>query len=166
MFQVWACKQVTDLAGTNLNKQIRHGDDHDPYCPSCGICLESCAHVLHCSEVGRVDALHKSIMLISKWMAHIRTDATLGRLIIQYDRGRGELSMVELAGGLDEPYLRFARSQDKIGWRPFMEGMVLKEVLPIQREYATLELRGQEARSWIKGLILKLLEATYRQWLY
>ena len=74
--------------------------------------------------------------------------------------------MVDLAVGLEEPYLRFARSQDRIGWRRFMEGMVSKEVLSIQRDYAGREPRAREAHSWIKGLILKLLETTHGQWLY
>ena len=88
-------------------------------------------HVLACPEVGRVDALQKSITLVLKWLEYVGTDATLGQLFVQFARGRGGLTMVELAEGLDEPYLRFARSQDCIGWRRFMEGMVSKEILAI-----------------------------------
>ena len=34
LFQLWACKQVMEVAGTNLN-QSYYTKGHDPHCPSC-----------------------------------------------------------------------------------------------------------------------------------
>ena len=56
MFQIWACKQVMGVAGTNLF-QSKYRPNHDPMCPSCTRSVESCSHVLHCPEEGRVDTL-------------------------------------------------------------------------------------------------------------
>ncbi len=80
---LWSSKQVTEVAGTNLN-QSQYKEHHDPHCPSCSSSLKSCGHVLMCEEVGRVDALLKSIDLIAIWMKDVGTDKELGRLIIQF----------------------------------------------------------------------------------
>ena len=59
MFALWAAKQVTDIAGTNLNLNIRSRSKesptgtHDPHCPSCGKEIEDSGHVLSCQEAGR-----------------------------------------------------------------------------------------------------------------
>ena len=52
LFQLWACKQVMEVAGINLIQSL-YTDGHDPQCPSCAQSLESCSHVLHCEEAGR-----------------------------------------------------------------------------------------------------------------
>ena len=76
MFQIWACKQVMSIAGTNLN-QSKYKDNHDPSCPSCTVCEESCEHILMYNEEGRVEALMVSIALMDKWMRNARTDNAL-----------------------------------------------------------------------------------------
>lgn len=66
MFQIWACEQVTGVAGTN-KIQARYTPNHDKRCPSCTSCIvyvnceETFGHVLSCTEAGRVDLLMKSI---------------------------------------------------------------------------------------------------------
>ncbi len=45
LFQLWACKQVHDIAGTNLWLH-RCDPNHYSLCPSCLDTQESCAHVL------------------------------------------------------------------------------------------------------------------------
>ena len=71
--------------------------------------------------------------------------------------------------GTGRQYSKLAESHDMIGWRRFMEGMISKEILVIQREY--LDLRGIRGTlttptSWGKGLIVRLIEITHGQWLY
>ena len=56
LFQVWACKQVMNIAGINLIRS-RYKLHHDPTCPICDKCVETCAHVLSCNKAGRFDAL-------------------------------------------------------------------------------------------------------------
>mgnify|MGYP007095174273 CR=1 FL=1 len=65
MFQIWASKQVLGITGTN-EMQARYTANHDKKCPSCGVCVETCGHVLACEEAGRVDLLHQSIISQSK----------------------------------------------------------------------------------------------------
>ena len=40
-------------------------------------------------------------------------------------------------------YRRMATSQDEIGWRRFMEGMIFKEARQLQEEYRSLVDHGQ-----------------------
>ena len=67
---------------------------------------------------------------------------------------------------MHEKYQRLAQSQDRIGWRRFMEGMVSKEIAPIQWEYLVLSGSSMSVERWMSGLIIKLLEVTHGQWLY
>ena len=49
LFQLWAAKQVTGIAGTNLRLHIcsrRKPNPHCKLCPSCGVKTEDCEHVL------------------------------------------------------------------------------------------------------------------------
>ena len=61
LFQLWACKQVMDVVGTNHNQAKQTTGEHDPHRTSCNQEIETCSHVLHCNEEGRVDALLKGI---------------------------------------------------------------------------------------------------------
>ena len=58
------------------------------------------------------------------------------------------------------------RSQDAIGWRRFMKGMISKEILPLQEDHITLGHGKLTLDQWAQGLVIKLLEVTHGQWLY
>ena len=55
---------------------------------------------------------------------------------------------------------------DKIGWRKFMEGMISRKVVAIQKEFAEAGGCNLSPDNWAKGLVIKFLEATHGQWLY
>jgi hypothetical protein len=137
MFSIWACKQVMDIAPTNLN-QKQYKPEHDPLCPSCGRVEETCAHVLHCEEAGRVECLGRSIDNMAEWLRDVGTDPQLRRLIIAFAKGRGGMSMFELTRTADLRFRLLAESQDIIGWRRFMEGMISKEWVELQKDHYNL----------------------------
>lgn len=165
MFQLWAAKQVMGIAGTN-SYQARYKEDHDPHCPSCDNAIETCAHVLHCCEAGRVEALHRSIGWLDDWMKEVGTEPSLRRWLVAYARGRGAISMSDIVVDEDRGVRAMGRSQDRIGWRRFMEGMISKEILALQEEHVEAGECKLSLRAWAQGLITKLLEATHGQWLY
>ena len=67
----------------------------------------------------------------------------------------------------NSPRLRdFAISQDKIGWRRFMEGMISKECIRVQGAFRSFCDTKLSIKDWAIGLITKLLEVTHGQWLY
>lgn len=166
LFQIWSAKQVMELAGTN-EMQRRYKENHDPRCPSCCIAVETCGHVLMCREEGRVDVLERSIDLLDDWLIEQDTDEELRFCLIDYARGRGGVTMYDLCHNKSEGYQRLARSQDMIGWRRFMEGMISKEMLNV---HAMTTVESEEdmpaPTQWAKGLVIKLLETTHGQWLY
>ena len=166
MFQIWACKQVMNIAAANDNKPW---DKSNPYCPSCAVEKEKCAHILMCNDAGRVETLHASISILSKWLEEMDTDPDLRDCIVEYAERRGNTSMYDICVeyDLDDDFKDMAIEQDTIGWRRFMEGMVSRSMRRIQSCYS--ELEGWEVvtpETWTRGLIIKLLEATHGQWLY
>ena len=74
--------------------------------------------------------------------------------------------MAVATGGQRAPYGGMADSQDLIGWRRFMEGMISKEMVEIQRQFCEIVETKMTAERWAQGLITKLLEITHGQWLY
>ena len=90
MFQIWAYKQVMDLAPANGNKPW---DKTNLKCPSCDCKKETTSHTLFCEEVGRVEVFKKSINILDQWMQDIGTDPTLQECITEYCKGRGGKSM-------------------------------------------------------------------------
>ena len=63
-------------------------------------------------------------------------------------------------------FYKLGQSMEKIGWRWYMEGMILSEALVIQAECVDLGGCSLSLDNWAKGLAINLLEATHVQWLY
>ena len=154
-----------DIAPTNAN-QRKYKPDHDPKCPSCSTIDESCAHVLTCEESGRVDALQHSIASLEAWLKEVGTDGDLRKIIVEYAKGRGGRTMIDITRGRHPRFARLAASQDMIGWRRFMEGMISKEAVEVQRIFYNLHGGKLSPAIWGRNLVVKLLEVTHGQWLY
>ena len=74
--------------------------------------------------------------------------------------------MQDICAPHDARFHGMASSQDKIGWRRFMEGMISLGVVAIQRDYLSLHGLLWKLDRWASGLVIKLLEVTHGQWLY
>ncbi len=164
MFQIWACKQVMDIAPANGNRPWEK--DLCPLCPSCAQVNEICLHILFCNHAGRVDELMKSIDLLEQWLVEVDTDPDLSNCIVEYARERGQLSMSDVCRGMDYRYTKMADKQDAIGLRRFMEGMVCRSIRHIQESYTTMDGSNLSPKQWTVGVVTKLLKATHGQWLY
>jgi hypothetical protein len=161
LFQQWACKQVMGIAGTmEWDKAERKK------CPSCMQVRDTCAHVLFCDHVGRVETLKHTIDLLEQWLSEGGTDPDPLDCIAEYAYGWGGRTMVDICQGLGEDFQKMARDQDAIGWRRFMEGMICKRMRGNQSLYHFREGTLLSPEQWAQGLILKLLEATHGQWIY
>ena len=63
-------------------------------------------------------------------------------------------------------FREMGRSQDAIvGWKQFTEGMISKEILPLQEDYFLLGSATSTVNEWVQGPAIKLLEVTHGQWL-
>lgn len=74
--------------------------------------------------------------------------------------------MQDICAPHDARFCGMASSQDKIGWRRLMEGMISLGVVAIQRDYLSLHGLLWKLDRWASGLVIKLLEVTHGQWLY
>jgi len=71
--------------------------------------------------------------------------------------------MQEIARRHGSRFDDFACSQDLIGWRHVMEGVVLKRYLPHQSLFTDLCGAKYTAEIWVRELVTCLLEITYGQ---
>jgi hypothetical protein len=65
----------------------------------------------------------------------------------------------------DDRFKTMARSQDSIGWRRFLEGMVCKEIRVIQSSHSSVTGLRCNTAHWGRDLVTRLLEVTHGQWL-
>ena len=135
-------------------------------CLSCDECSETCALVLFCNEAWRVDTLLNTIQLLDDSLRQVGKDNGLRRCIVDYVRGREGLSMFDIALQKGARFQKMDASQDTIGWHRFMEGMISKEIMTVQRQYMDTSGGKLTPEAWAQGLVLKLLETTHGQWLY
>jgi hypothetical protein len=165
LFQLWACKQVMGIANTNATVS-RWDKTVDPRCPSCGQVPETTEHVLMCTEAGRVKIFHQTVGLLDSWLRRMGTDPLLRRCIMAFCTGRGYLRMQQCCGPATRTFLQMAQSQDRIGWRRFMEGMISQKMVEVQAEYFSLRGTSWKLNKWASGLVTRLLEVSHGQWLY
>jgi hypothetical protein len=133
LFQVWASKQVMNLAAKNKNLRRRHHDGRSNKCPCCTLHVETAEHVILCPEERRVEVFMRSSELLERGLHIVDTDPELAECIVEYVQGRGQELMEEIVRGAPERFNAMGRSQDKIGWRRFLEGMISKEITRIQQ---------------------------------
>jgi hypothetical protein len=74
--------------------------------------------------------------------------------------------MSEIVGLWRGALQKLADSMDLIGWRRFMEGMILKEAVEIQSKAEDGGRFKMTVANWSTGLVTKLLEVTHGKWLY
>ncbi len=112
MFQIWACKQVMDIAPANGNQPWER--TLCPLCPSCTQVHETCSHILFCNAKGWVGAMMKSTDLLSSWMMGVDTDPDLRECIVEHAKGRGTITKSEICWNMDAWFRQMARDQDEI----------------------------------------------------
>ncbi len=134
MFQLWACKQVWDIAGTNY-LHSRWDKAVSKWCPSCRCAKETSNHVIRCSKAGWAKTLKATIGFVEDWLVEAGMDPGVRRCVVQYACGRGYKSMEEIRHSMRQQYKAMAVEQDISGWRRFMEGMLSKKLVGLQAVY-------------------------------
>jgi hypothetical protein len=155
-----------NIAATTKNLSWRHRDGRGDKCPCCTIHVETASHVLLCPEVGRVEAFQLGTTALERWLGEADTDPDLTDSIVEFVRRRGTVKMEEAIIDAPPRFRHMALLQDKIGWRRFLEGMILTEITSIQRQYIAVNGSCMSLDKWCTGLITRLLEISHGQWLY
>ncbi len=166
LFQVWACKQVMNIAATNKNLHWRHRDGWNNKCPCCTIHMEMAEHILLSPKEGQIEAFRLAMTVLEQWLKEADTDPDLADCIVEYEQRRGTVMKEEVVQEAPCRFRTMGPSQDKIGWRRFLEGMISKEITVMQRQFYALNGSRVSLEKWSSGLITWLLEITYRRWLY
>ena len=94
--------------------QAHYPEGPDPHCPSYDSVLETCAHILHCKEAGRVEALRWSIDWIEDRLKEVGTEPSLRATLVEYAQGRGDTRIEDVTWGTGPGFREMGRSQDKI----------------------------------------------------
>ena len=69
-------------------------------------------------------------------------------------------------GAMSTAMQRLANSQDEIGWREMLEGMVSKEFREIQTAHCMLAPCAMNGDDWVKQFVGKLLLISHSQWIF
>ena len=113
-----------------------------------------------------MEAFRLGTLALEQWLEEADTNPDLADSIVEYVQRRGTVTMDE-AISESPPRFRLMRlSQDKIGWRWFLEGMISKKITNIQQQSCALNGSHMSLEKWCSGLITWLLEITHGQWLY
>ncbi len=125
--------------------------------------VETTEHVLLCLEVGRVEAFQFCTTALERWLDEADTDPDLTDSIVEYVPRRGTVTMEKAIFDAPPRFRQLAFSQDKIGWRRFLEGMISTDITYIQRQYIAIIRSSMSLDKWCTGLITRLLEITHGQ---
>jgi hypothetical protein len=87
--------------------------------------------VLLCPEEGQVEVFMQSLLALERWLKKVDTDPDLADSIVKYIQQQGTVSMEDIVQEAPSRFQVVGKSQDKIGWRWFLEGMILKEITGI-----------------------------------
>ncbi len=83
---------------------------------------------------------------------------------MEYVQRQGQESMDEILQEAPGRLIAMGQSHDKIGWRRFLEVMILKEITGIQQQYYALNGSKISLEKRSLGLITRLLKITHGQW--
>ncbi len=103
---------------------------------------------------------------LEQWLDEADTDLDLADSIVEYVQQRGTTTMEEVVREAPCRFWTMGLSQDRIGWRRSLEGMILKEITVIQRQFYALNGSRLSLEKWSSRLITRLMEITHGQWLY
>jgi hypothetical protein len=96
LFQVWACKQVMNIAVTNKNLCWRHRGGRSNKCPCCTIHMEATEHILLCPKEGWIEAFRLAMTALERWLKETDTDPDLANCIVEFVQRGGTGTMEEV----------------------------------------------------------------------
>jgi hypothetical protein len=103
---------------------------------------------------------------LKQWLEEANTDPDLTDCIVDYVQCRGTLTMASAIQNAPPRFQALGHSQDTIGRRRFLEGLILKEIVALQRQFYAVNSSQMSLDKWSSGLITWLLKITHGQWLY
>ncbi len=169
-YKVWRSKQTFGFCGTRVQVGLYSGEMYlDERCPNCGA-RETNTHLMlmQCPDKDRTRLLIGNIAELEKWMEiDGQTDPELIYWIPKYILMQNDKQFTQL-GYMSKKMRVLADSQDKIGWRHFMEGYISTHFYNIQWFHLLMYRYSNYLNNadWTKQFISKILQLTHSQWIY
>ena len=168
MYCVWLSKQSAGVCATRYNMArmatTAEGKLNNK-CPNCNR-VEKAEHLNVCASYGRTQLLTDGVETLEKWLHQDnRTDSELAFYLPKYILFRGRRRFASL-GPMSAACLAAAKSQDKIGWRAFMEGKISKEIHLIQTAHCAAAPCTMIGDDWMKHFISHILHLSHAQWVF
>ena len=134
----------------------------DKRCPNCDA-RETDTHQMRCLDKDRTRSLIKNVVELEKWMEiDGRTDPELIYWIPKYILMQNNKPFSQL-GYMSNKMRTLAESQDKIGWRNFMEVYISSHFYNIQWFHLSMSISFLNCSNWTKRFIAKILQFTHLQ---
>ena len=138
MYKLWRSKQHTGFCGTRVqvgkNSSLECPDEK---CPNCG-CRETAVHILLCPNKDKMRLLTDTTNNLSGWLSQDGlTNFELACWIPKYILMQGDTAFASLRT-ISSRMRSLTSSQDKIGWRNFMEGCISTHFYFIQHYHLAL----------------------------
>jgi hypothetical protein len=136
--KIWQSKQALGFCGTRVQVGLYSGEPYpDECCPNCGT-RETNPHRMRCPNKVRTRLLIKNVDELEKLMETDGcTDPELIYWIPKYILMRNN-KLFSHMGHMSAKMRALAESQDKIGWRNFMEGYISCHFYNIQRFHLSM----------------------------
>ena len=99
-----------------------------------------------------MEAFQLGTTALERWLDMADTDPDLTDSIVEYVRRRGAIMMEDAITNTSPRFKHMAISQDKIGWRRFLEGMISTEITVIQQQYIAINGLRMSPEKWCAGL--------------
>ena len=163
MYQLWLSKQSSGFCGTQ-DMVARWDATSDGRCPNCR-CRESSAHLMVCPDRDRTKLLHAMADELQTWLSKHHGHRELVYWLPRYIKLRGTRRLSEMPR-TSVDFQRFARQQDLIPWRAFMEGKVSTALFRLQQSALTHSSSTMSVDSWAKKFTTHLLHITHAQWVF
>jgi hypothetical protein len=116
---------------------------------------------MQCTDRDRTRFLIQNVAELEKWMkTDDRTDPELIYWIAKYILMQNNKEFTQL-NYMSKKMRVLADSQNKIGWRHFMEGYISTHFYNIQRFRLSMSSNYLNGADWTKQFISKILQLTY-----
>ena len=166
MYKLWLSKQHTGFCGTRVQVGYYSGQiDGDVGCPDCGE-RETAAHLCICTNNDRTRLLVEMADDLERWLTKDhKTYSEIAYWVPKYILYRGTKKFADL-GAMSPGMKTLAESQDKIGWRNFMEGRISKHFYSLQSYHLAFDTHYMNGEDWVRQFITRVLHITHSQWIY
>ena len=166
MYKIWRSKQNSGFCRTRVQVGLYSGTPWpDERCPNCGR-RETAARLLLCSNEDRTQLLLNNTDDLGQWLEKDGiTDQKLAYWIPKYILMWGNKPFADM-GAMSPRVKALAQSQDKIGYRNFMEGYISTHFYEIQNLHLAMSSSFLNGADWAKQIISKILHVTHSQWIF